>query len=262
MTTVTIIGLGEAGALYARGLRGAGFTVSGFDPYARLDDAGIVQHSELADAVSSAELAISLVGARAAQSVAEQALPNMTPGSLYADFNTASPELKAKMADAARAAGVAFADVAVLAPVPRNGAKTPLMASGAGAEQFVELMGPTGADLESIGGEPGDAAGRKLLRSVFMKGLAAVVIESTAAAQKAGQLEWLRAQIASELSADPYALIDRLISGSRQHAGRRVHETEDAATYLESLAQPNWATQAAHAWLSKLRDEHVSTQGL
>ncbi|QPZ38038.1 NAD(P)-dependent oxidoreductase [Paramicrobacterium chengjingii] len=261
MTTVAIIGLGEAGGLYARGMRDAGFTVAGFDPYTRLDAEGIAQASTVEGAVSDATLVVSLVGARAALNVGADAIAAMAPGAVFADFNTGSPDLKSTMSEVAQKHQILFADVAVLAPVPRGGVLTPLMASGDGADRFAQVMKQTGAPVESIGGAAGDAAGRKLLRSVFMKGLAAVILESDTAAESAGQREWLRDQIAAEFSGDPHALIERLITGSREHADRRTHETEDAAAYLDSLGAPNWSTKAAHAWLSQLRDESRSGAG-
>lgn len=258
MTTAAIVGLGEAGAIYSRGLRDAGFTVHGYDPYTRLSEPGVMQSDDIAEALAGADVVISLVGARAALGVAGQAVAVMTPGAVYADLNTGSPALKAEIGALCGGRGVAFADVAVLAPVPRNGAKTPLMASGDGADRFIALLAPVGAPLESIGGAPGDAAARKLIRSVFMKGLAAVVLESVNAARHAGCEEWLRGQIVEELSGDNEQLIDRLLTGSVQHAERRVHEVEDARDYLTELGQPGWATDAAHEWLSSLRGEKVT----
>jgi 3-hydroxyisobutyrate dehydrogenase-like beta-hydroxyacid dehydrogenase len=178
----------------------------------------------------------------------------MKPGAVFADLNTGTPELKAQMERDARDHDVQFADVAVLAPVPRNGVQTPLMVSGDGADAFAEFMLPTGAPVEPIGGKAGDAASRKLLRSVFMKGLAAVVLESVTAAESVGQDTWLRQQIEVEFSGDPQQLIDRLITGSREHAERRVYEAEDAAAFLRTLGSPTWSVDAASAWLSKLRD--------
>ncbi|MEA9984250.1 NAD(P)-dependent oxidoreductase [Subtercola sp. RTI3] len=258
MTTAAIIGLGEAGAIYARGLRDKGFTVQGYDPFLTLDEPGIAQSAELAEALRNADVVVSLVGARAALSVAELAVEVMAPDAVFADFNTGSPALKTTIGELCTARGIAFADVAVLAPVPRHGAETPLMASGSGADRFLELLRPVGAPLESIAGAPGDAAARKLIRSVFMKGLAAVVLESVNAARHAGCEEWLRGQIIEELSGDNSELIDRLLTGSVQHAGRRVHEVEDAHDYLVALGQPSWATDAAHEWLSSFLKEEVT----
>lgn len=252
MTSVTVVGLGEAGALYARGLRDAGYQVAGFDPYTTLDEQGIVQHDELADAVRGADLVLTLVGARAAEAVTGRLLEHLAAGTLLADLNTGSPALKRSLGERAQAVGVRFVDVAVLAPVPRAGVATPLMASGVDADAFVAAFSATEAAVESIGGEPGDAAARKLIRSVFMKGMAATVLEAVGAAEAAGCVPWLRSQIGAELAGDPQALVDRLVDGSRQHAARRVHEVEDAADYLASIDQPAWTMHAAREWLSSL----------
>lgn len=252
MTIVAILGLGEAGAIYARGFRDAGYEVAGFDPFTIIGEAGIRQETQLSAALDGAELVVSLVGARAAAAVASEAFGGMSAGAVYADLNTGSPALKEKLETDASDRGVLLADVAVLAPVPRSGVRTPLMASGCGAVRFSELIKAAETPVEVISGKAGEAAGRKLLRSVFMKGLAAVVIESVGAAEQVGAGDWLREQIAAELSGDARALIQRLIDGSFVHAARRAHEVADAKGYLEDLGQPTWMSDATIQWFDEL----------
>ncbi|MGH3728778.1 MAG: DUF1932 domain-containing protein [Micromonosporaceae bacterium] len=252
MTTIAVLGLGEAGRRYGRDLAASGYHVRGFDPYVQLDDDHVEQVPTVENAVAGADLVISLVGARAAEKVARRALPGCPEHAVYADLNTASPALKRALAQAAAAEKVAFVDVAVMAPVPRQGARTPLTASGTGAETFAELLRAAGVPVEAIPGGAGAAASRKLLRSVFMKGMAALMLECDAAAAAAGQRDWLRAQIVGELAGDVDQLIDRLIDGSRVHAARRVHEVEDAAAYLAELGQPAWVMDSTRTWLSSL----------
>ena len=159
---------------------------------------------------------------------------------LYADLNTGSPELKRELADALP---VRFADVALVGVVPSLGLATPALASGEGAERFAELFRPLGMPVEVVGTRPGDAAGMKLLRSVFMKGTAAAAIESLEAARAAGVEDRVYADIAAVLG-EP--LLERLLSGSRLHAARRVDEMRAAAAYLEELGvRPRVASAAA-----------------
>ncbi|MDA3146620.1 NAD(P)-dependent oxidoreductase [Leucobacter sp. UCMA 4100] len=256
MTVVVVLGLGEAGAIYARGFRDSGFTVRGFDPFVVNDDEGITQCDDLGEALAGAQLVVSLVGARAAGNVAKDAMAHLERGTIFADLNTGSPDLKYELGLNAAERGVAFADVAVLAPVPRSGVQTPLMASGSGAQAFADLMVNAHAPVEAIDGDAGAAASRKLLRSVFMKGLAAVVIESITAAEAAGCDSWLRGQIADEFSGDAEALTQRLIDGSRLHAERRAHEVLDAQAYVRSLQKPTWVSEATHTWF-----EHLMANG-
>ncbi|MDQ7909411.1 NAD(P)-binding domain-containing protein [Phytohabitans sp. ZYX-F-186] len=254
MTAVAVMGLGEAGRIYARDLAEAGYRVRGFDPYVRLDGGSTTQVPTAREAVAAADLVISLVGAAAAEQVARQALPHCAEHAVYADLNTGSPGLKRTLAGLAEAAGVAFTDVAVLAPVGRRGARTPLMASGGAAERFAVLVRAAGVPVQAVPGGPGAAAGRKLLRSVFMKGLAAVLLECDRAAAAAGEREWLRAQVVGELSGDAGQLVDRLIDGSRVHAARRIHEVDDAVDYLTELGQPAWVMAATRRWLASLAE--------
>ena len=97
--------------------------------------------------------------------------------------------------------------------------------------------------VEVVSAEPGDAATMKLLRSVFMKGLAAAAIESVEAAEAAGHAEWLRGELAAVIG-EP--LLERLLVGSRAHAARRVEEMEAAAELLRELGiEPRIATASA-----------------
>src|SRR6516225_6825067 len=92
-TVVAVLGLGEAGAAIGHDLVASGVTVRGFDP---------------------------LTGGPA----------GLAPGTLYADLNTSSAGLKLRLAAMAEQRGVAFADVAMMSPVPGRGIRTPMLVSG------------------------------------------------------------------------------------------------------------------------------------
>ncbi len=106
--------------------------------------------------------------------------------------------------------------------------------------------------VDVVGAHPGDAAGLKLLRSVFMKGVAAAAIESLEAAKLAGAEERVHADIAGVIGEE---LLERFLSGSRTHAARRVDEMNAAAAYVEELGVEPRIASAAAAWLEQLRDE-------
>lgn len=258
MTRIAVLGLGEAGRLYAYGLARAGAEVRGYDPAASLDPAelagaGVTRTGRLADAVAGADLVISLVGARSAENVAEEAMG--ASSALFADFNTAAPDVKERIAALGARRGVAVTDVAVLAPAYRAAERTPLLASGPGAAELARLLHPFGVPVETVDADAGAAARLKLLRSVFMKGLAAVVLESLGAAESAGEAPWLRAQIATELGPDGDALVSRLLAGTYTHAERREHEVRDALAALEAAGQPSDMTRGTLAWFTRILDE-------
>ncbi len=247
-----VLGLGEAGQRYAADLAAAGWLVSGYDPAPAPTPEGVARAHSVADAVADADLVLGLTGAVAAVTAAIEAAAAVRPGACFADFNSASPGTKREVEKAFTPAGAKVADVAVLAPVPRRGAATPLLVSGAGAWVVADAFGAAGAEVEVLDAPVGAAASRKLLRSVFMKGLAAAVLEAMSAAEAAGCQDWLRHQIAGELGPDGDAMIDRLIEGSAAHAARRIHEVRASREYLEELRVPAPVCDATLDWLRRL----------
>ncbi len=193
MTTpaVAVLGLGEAGSRLAADLVAAGARVHGYDPLVGSTPEGVVVGPDPASTVAGCDVVLGVTTAKAALEAATEALPSLAPGAIYADLNTARPALKRELATVVADAGGRFADVALLGPVPARGLGTPALASGEGAAAFAEALGPLGMPVDVVSMEAGDAAALKLLRSVFMKGLAASALESLAAAEVAGHAEWL-----------------------------------------------------------------------
>jgi 3-hydroxyisobutyrate dehydrogenase-like beta-hydroxyacid dehydrogenase len=252
---IAVLGLGEAGAHYAEGFASLGATVTAYDPMAAPDLRDVRQAPTLRDAVEGADYAISLVGAVVSSSVLDEALESLGTSTIFADLNTGSPELKQGLSRRAAASGIRFVDIAVMAPVPRAGIMTPLLASGGSAPRLVDDWAKLGIPVSAVGEVAGDAAGLKLLRSVFMKGLAALVFESTTAAEKVGAKPWMIDEIAVELGPEGRALVDRLVEGTRTHAERRAHEMEDVAEYLHALNAPSWMTTSTITWLRAIAEQ-------
>jgi 3-hydroxyisobutyrate dehydrogenase-like beta-hydroxyacid dehydrogenase len=243
VTAVAVLGLGEAGSLLAADLLAARVDVRGHDPGSGRDVPGLTRTAEAADAVAGSDVVLSVNTAAAALAAAQAALSALSGSTLYADLNTSSPELKRELAEVVAGSGAAFADVALLGPVPPRGLRTPAIASGAGARAFADLFGPLGMPVEVVSERPGDAAALKLLRSVFMKGIAAAAIESVEGADAAGHVEWVKREIAAVIG-EPF--LERLLEGSRTHAARRTDEMEAARELLLDLGvEPRIATATA-----------------
>jgi 3-hydroxyisobutyrate dehydrogenase-like beta-hydroxyacid dehydrogenase len=246
---IAIIGLGEAGSRYATALGAQGHHVVGFDPAVRTPPDRVTLATSVPEAVSTAEVVLVMTGAKAATSVAESAAPALTPGACYADFTSSSPVVMEELGTLIAEQGAHFADVAILGPVPWHGAQTPLMTSGSGAKTIADLAGELGATVTVVEGPPGAAMAHKLLRSVFMKGLASIVVEAIEAGRAAGYEDWIRDQIAAQLAGDGHAVIDRLVTGTATHAARRAQEMADTASYLEAMGVAPLMSRATEASL-------------
>ncbi|MBC2640486.1 MULTISPECIES: NAD(P)-binding domain-containing protein [unclassified Rhodococcus (in: high G+C Gram-positive bacteria)] len=231
---VAVLGLGEAGSLYSSGFLAKGWEVTGFDPADTATPAGVLRFDDVADAVRGAELVLSLTSAKVALRAATDAAPHLAEGACYADMNAASAEVKNEVATVVERVGAVFADVAVVGSVPAHGVRTNLVISGSGSAVATGFFESLGASVEDIGGAPGDASNRKLLRSTFMKGLGALIVESVDAGKAADAEQWVRQQIANEL-AGSFSSLDRLRDGTRKHAGRRSVEAAASVELLDNL---------------------------
>jgi 3-hydroxyisobutyrate dehydrogenase-like beta-hydroxyacid dehydrogenase len=221
--TVAVLGLGEAGGLFATDLVRSGAIVRGYDPRVKATG-GVIDNTDAASACRGADLVLSMNSAADALDALAQGLPGCAPGTIWADLNTAAPAVKQAVHDAA-GQDLRVVDVAIMAPVPGRGLGTPMTVSGPAAQEYAAAMRRHGAAVDVIEGPIGAAATRKLIRSVFYKGLATAFDEST---------------------------LDRLIAGSRTHAERRVHEMEAASQLLDTLGVPARVSRASRDWLEEL----------
>lgn len=234
--TIAILGLGEAGSHFANDLVKLGVNVVGYDPnpVRPLSPLVAIKVSN-AEAVKNADVILSTNLSSVSEEIAHEVAAVLRPQQFFCEMNTSGPEKKKKIAAILAPSGVKMVDLAIMAPVPPKGILTPFLASGPSATELLETLAPLQLDLQQVAdGQIGDAATRKLLRSIVYKGIAAVVCEAMEAGQAFGMESYIRGQISSLIGGNN-DLIDRFVEGSRTHAVRRMHEME---AVMEMLAAP------------------------
>jgi 3-hydroxyisobutyrate dehydrogenase-like beta-hydroxyacid dehydrogenase len=254
-TRVTVFGLGEAGSTIAADLVRAAVEVHGYDPASVPTPPGVTRHDSPGPSVHGSEMILALTAAEDAQEAITQALQEMGPGTTYADLSTAAPALKQDLAEIASSRGLSFVDVALMGTVPVRGLGTPALASGPGALRYAELINGLGGNVEVIGNSPGDAAARKLLRSVVTKGLTALLLEAMEAARTRGESELLWQHLVELITDADESLLDRFMAGTSKHIGRRLVEMESARDFIESLGVPAPMTTATVETLRRIKTE-------
>jgi len=251
---IAVLGFGEAGSLIAADLVAAGAVVRGYDPLVPAPP-GVTDTGSDAEAAVGADLVLSVNSAKEAVGALRAALPAMAPGAVWADLNTASPGIKRELAQIGQAHGIPVTDIAMMAPVPGRGLRVPMLASGESAAQVAALLGAFGADIDVLDGPAGLAASKKLLRSVFYKGMAASIVEALEAARAAGCEPWLREHIAEELAKSDLSTVERIVTGTGQHAVRRGAEMAAAAQMLSELGVQPLMADASRALHERLAGE-------
>ncbi len=254
---VAVFGLGEAGRLIAADLAATRARVTGYDPAPHPTPTGVTRCADPAAAVEGVDLVLAITAAADARSALCQALDRIPQGALYADLSTASAAKKRDLAALAGERGLAFADVALMSTVPGKGVRTPQLVSGAGAERYARLLAPTGVTVTTVGEVPGDAATHKLLRSIVMKGLAALVIEAMQAGEAAGTRDWLWAHLVDEITAADEALLRRIVVGAGLHDVRRRLEMQASSDLLDELGVEPVMSRATVERFRRVSEEGV-----
>jgi 3-hydroxyisobutyrate dehydrogenase-like beta-hydroxyacid dehydrogenase len=139
-----------------------------------------------AQAVHGAELVISAVTASQAVAVAQACAPALRPGAFFLDFNSASPGAKCRAAEIVDAAGGRYVEGAVMTSVPPYRIQVPLLLGGPQAEALRPLLADLGFAPKVASPKLGVASATKMCRSVMIKGLEAMVIESFTTARHYG----------------------------------------------------------------------------
>lgn len=271
MHNVSFIGYGELADALARGLTEAGIDVRAYvrprtDGAAaaarseRMRDAGVQASDSIATAVKDADVVIAAVPAAAAIEVVEACAPHLRNGQLYVDPSSSPPTLKRSAAELVEATGSEYVDVAVVGTVVIGGAHVPMLAAGRGAPRWQKEASAVGLSVTAIDGPAGDAALVKLLRSVFMKGRDALVLEMLLAARRYGVHDAVLASIGGPGEDVPFpSLAERVMCSLAIYAERRADELADAASLLQEIGVDPLMTRAGECRLrlfaeSGLRD--------
>jgi 3-hydroxyisobutyrate dehydrogenase-like beta-hydroxyacid dehydrogenase len=249
---VAVLGLGEAGSILAGDLGDRGVDVVAWDPAVSGTPGSVRRAPDARSAVHGSSVILSINTAGSALGVAGSVSSILRPGQLFADLNTMAPHAKRKVAAVVEGSEALFADVALMGPVPRRRLGTPVMVSGSGAGSFAAIFEPLGVPVTLLGPEAGAASERKLVRSVFMKGMAAAVAEAAAAAERLGFLADAIADMECTLADADGALVARLLDGSVDHSVRRAAEVRAAICMLESVGVTPRISMATREWLIEI----------
>lgn len=229
---VGVIGLGEAGSLIAEGLLAAGADVVGYDLKAP-PNPSVPLVVTLAEVVAGADVVISITSSSAARKVAAEVATLIEPSTIFADLTTGTPGLKEALSGFF--SNGEFVDAAVMKPVPGLGEKVPMAVAGPAARRFIDLLEPFGMNLECVSEIPGEAAARKLLRSILSKGMAAVLIDFLWAAESLGLQDWAYDEILREFDSSSAETAKRYLVGTSKHVKRRQIEMMDVTGMLDGV---------------------------
>ncbi|GBF12237.1 NAD(P)-dependent oxidoreductase [Tepidibacillus sp. HK-1] len=186
-----------------------------------------------ANVASQCDVIFGAVPAAFTLDAASQIVPHLTTNHTYLDVSAAHPEVKKKIAEMVLSKGATFCDIAITGPVKLLGHKVPMMASGHIPPKVYTALTQLGMQIEVISDKAGEASAIKLCRSIFTKGLEALLVETVLVAQSMNVDRKVLESIEHTLSQQSFlAAANRYITGNAIHAERRVHEVEEVVSMM------------------------------
>ena len=267
MTRVALVGLGEVGRTFAEDLRAAGIRDLTVWDTAFVDPAspasinaralGIATSGSAPSAVAGAELVVSAVTAAQCVDAALSTLPGLTVGTWFFDLNSSSPGHKAAAAAAIDATGARYVEAALMSPIGPRRLASPFLLGGPHAREFASVAATFGvSDVTVVSDEVGRAAATKLCRSVVVKGMEALAIESLLTARRYGVEREVLASLAETFPGlDWERQASYFWRRVVQHGRRRAEEMREAAvTVADAGSTPRMAAATAdlQAWIAAL----------
>lgn len=268
---VGLVGYGEVGRILAEDLRAQGVAVRAHDLKLALGQGAALRehaaahgvtlvgsHAELA---AHADLIVSAVTASQAVPVAHACAPALKKGAWLLDFNSASPGAKQRAARLVDAAGGRYVEGAVMTSIPPYRIKVPLLLGGPHAAALQPHLAALGFAARVASSQLGVASATKMCRSVMIKGLEAMVIESFTAARHYGVEDAVIASLAETFPGIDWEkqaayFFQRVI----EHGRRRSEEVREVAETVREAGLEPWSaagTAERQAFIADLADEGV-----
>jgi 3-hydroxyisobutyrate dehydrogenase-like beta-hydroxyacid dehydrogenase len=266
---ITLIGYGEVGRILAEDLRARGEAVTAYDlklgseagnPLrAHAAQHGVTLAASHPDAVRGADLVVSAVTASQAVPVADACAPAIGQGAFFLDFNSASPGAKIGAAKTINAAGGRYVEGAVMTSIPPYRIQVPLLLGGPDAVALEPVLNGLGFAAKCASETLGVASATKMCRSVMIKGLEAMVIESFTTARHYGVEDAVIASLHETFPGIDWEkqaayFFQRVI----EHGRRRSEEVREVAqTVREGGHAPGSSAGTAErqAWVADLADQ-------
>lgn len=230
--------------------------------------AGAQVHTAPGAWLAEADVVVSAVFGTVARSLFEACLPHLrdlrdlADGVVYVDMTTADPQEMRECGELARRVAqgraVHFVDVAITGAVNLGGRKTPLLVAGGKAGFVQELFLPLGGSVRVVGGQPGDAAALKLLRSIYTKGTEALAVECLVTAQQMGLREQLHA-VLQDIDETPLrTLMESMVRTHIPHSARRRNEVAEARQQMARNGLAPIALPAVEALFAATAQAHAA----
>ena len=236
---VGFLGFGEVASTFSSGLKANDVDVytclSGRSPKTveNAVNSGVKLCNTYRELAETSDILFSSVVPSMAVEVAKK-VGNHSKG-IYVDINNISPKTVKTALNEIKNGRIV--DAAIIGSVKRNGLKVKIIVSGRQAEEILNLN-QYGMNITVVGQEVGDASTIKLIRSVYTKGVSALLYESLYHAYKLGINEEVLECISETETGDFIESANSRIVSAAFHSNRRAEEMDEVVEFLSEYQNP------------------------
>jgi 3-hydroxyisobutyrate dehydrogenase-like beta-hydroxyacid dehydrogenase len=246
LKAIGFVGFGEVASRFAEALAMGGAKVLAYDVLMDQDGGRAKLEARvrgpapefvpLAELAARADLVLCTVTTDVALAAARSCAPLLRRGQAYVDLNATSPAVKREIGAVVGPSGADFVEGAILPLVNVTGARSQVLVCGTRAGAVATAVNALGLNFRDFGPDIGRASSFKLLRSVFSKGVEALLVECLLAGRRAGVEADLWREIVGTVDAASFEEVggNWVRTHGTAHA-RRWHEMVQVAELLQGL---------------------------
>lgn len=252
---IGIVGYGEVGKVFAGGLIQNNFDVHVYDLLTEqgheevlkdIKNKGATPALSISDLVNKSEVILLLVNSAATKDVIASITKTKQKPLTIIDLTTSKPYTKknCKIEIENYHPEAIYIDGAIMGTVATEGFNVPLLLASENEEIMLTIKKELTMNIKILVGEVGKAASIKLIRSVFMKGLEALLLESMIAAKKYNVDQNVMESISMTLNNNDFNKFgEALIKTHVIHKNRRYKEILDSIKLIEDAKIEPYVTQ-------------------
>ena len=260
--TVGVIGFGEVGSVFSNAMAERGAHILVYDELLEQEGGkqaletriqyGGIEFTSLPEVFLRSEMILSVVTTQAAEVVAEEIVAQLRSQQVYVDLNSTSPTVKKRIGQIIEGGGAEFVEGAILGAVGAVGAGARILITGEKGEQVALFLNQLGLNTTFYSAEVGKASTFKMLRSIFSKGLEALMLELMITGRRAGIEGDLWRDVTDFMTENPF---DQVVENwIRTHAvayERRYHEMVQVVQTIRELDIEPVMTSATEAFFKR-----------
>jgi 3-hydroxyisobutyrate dehydrogenase-like beta-hydroxyacid dehydrogenase len=189
----------------------------------------------LAEVLGASDYILSVVTPQSCREIADCVSRALHGHQVFVDLTSTSPAVKRMIGAIVTSSGANFVEGVILGAVSSSTSPIILLGGLAG-DNAALVFQEYGLAARFYSPEIGRASAFKMLRSIFSKGIEAVLVETLVAARRAGLLDEIWEEIRTTLSTGKIeGTLQTWIRSHARSARRRCHEMQEVSQFLDEI---------------------------